>query len=147
NGEGSTAGTLFKVQPDGSGFTVLKLFKADSMDGANPFGVVLTGSVLYGTTLYGGISNNGTIYKINTDGTGYTVLKRFAGSDGANPAFATLILSGSVLHGATLYGGSSGYGTVFKMNTDGTGYSVLKNFTGGNDGRYPNSALTLSEGV
>src|SRR6266487_4355947 len=56
NGEGSTAGTVFKVQPDGSGFTVLKLFTADSMDGANPFGVVLTGSVLYGTTLSGGTS-------------------------------------------------------------------------------------------
>ena len=37
NGEGSTAGTLFKVQPDGSGFTVLKLFINNSMDGANPF--------------------------------------------------------------------------------------------------------------
>src|SRR6266487_5433298 len=118
NGEGSTAGTLFKVQPDGSGFTVLKLFTADSMDGANPFEIVLAGNMLYGTTAYGGISNNGTIYKINTDGTGYTVLKHFSGSDGATPFFAGLTLSGSVLYGATFYGGSANYGTVFRLNTD-----------------------------
>src|SRR5438874_2049848 len=99
NGEGSTAGTVFKVQPNGSGFTVLKLFTADSLDGATLFQIVLAGNVLYGTTLNGGISNNGTVFKLNTDGTGYTVLKRFAGSDGANPAFAGLTLSGSVLYG------------------------------------------------
>src|SRR5205814_4563718 len=92
--------------------------------------------------------NNGTIYKINTDGTGYTVLKHFSGSDGATPFFAGLTLSGSVLYGATYYGGSANYGTVFRLNTDGTGYTVLKSFTGGaNDGRYPNTALTLSGGM
>src|SRR5205814_529392 len=92
--------------------------------------------------------NNGTIYKINTDGTGYTVLKHFSGSDGATPFFAGLTLSGSVLYGATYYGGSANYGTVFRLNTDGSGYTVLKSFTGGvGDGRYPNTMLTLANGV
>ena len=45
-------------------------------------------------------------------------------------------LSGSTLYGTTTDGGSSGDGTVFKVNTDGTGYTVLKNFTG-SDGAYP----------
>ena len=34
------------------------------------------------------------------------------GSDGANP-FAGLILSGSTLYGTAVFGGSSGYGTLF----------------------------------
>src|SRR5262245_3502193 len=34
-GEGSIAGTVFKMQPDGSGFTVLKFF-TNSTEGADP---------------------------------------------------------------------------------------------------------------
>src|SRR5262245_36130557 len=75
-GEGSVAGTLFKMQPDGSGFTVLKWF-TNWMDEASPIGsLTLSGSTLYGTTEdpeYG----QGTVFKVNTDGTGYTVLKRY----------------------------------------------------------------------
>jgi uncharacterized repeat protein (TIGR03803 family) len=55
---------------------------------------------------------------MNTDGTGYTVLKSFTNNDGPN---AGLILSGGTLYGTTYMGGSSGDGTVFKMNTNGTG--------------------------
>jgi uncharacterized repeat protein (TIGR03803 family) len=144
-GEGPVAGTVFKVQPDGSGFTVLKMF-TNSIEGANPYaGLTLSGSVLYGTTALGGSLNYGTVFKVNTDGTGYTVLKNFTGSDGANPVYAALVVSGSLLYGTTYYGGSSNSGTLFKVNTDGTGYLVLRSFAGGtNDGANPNVALTLS---
>src|SRR5258708_36487135 len=84
-GEASVAGTVFKMQPDGSGFTVLKWF-TNSIEGTNPYpGLAVSGSVLYGTTAHGGISNYGTVFKVSTDGTGYNVLKHFSGSDGANP--------------------------------------------------------------
>jgi len=53
---------------------------------------VLSGSTLYGTTYYGGSSDKGTVYKVNTDGTGYTVLKHFSYSDVAHP-YAGLVLS------------------------------------------------------
>src|SRR5262249_31765646 len=129
NGEATVAGTVFKIQPDGSGFTVLKRF-TNSMDGTNPIaGLALSGSALYGTTSQGGSSNFGTVFKLTTDGTGYTVLKHFASSDGANPLYASLTSSGSALYGVTYYGGSSRNGTVFKVNTDGTGFSNLHSFT------------------
>ena len=84
-GEGNVYGTVFELQPDGSGFTVLKWF-TNSAEGANPrAGLTLTGSTLYGTSDAGGNSGSGTVFKLNTDGTGYTVLKHFTGSDGANP--------------------------------------------------------------
>jgi uncharacterized repeat protein (TIGR03803 family) len=146
NGEGVVAGTVFKVQADGSGFTVLKWF-TNSVEGANPVaGLVLSDDVLYGTTSVGGMSNLGTVFKINTDGSGYKMLKSFAGSDGANPYYARINLSGAVLFGATYHGGSWNLGTVFKLNTDGTGYTVLKDFTG-SDGAGPNAELTLSGSV
>src|SRR2546422_10149879 len=49
-------------------------------------------------------------------------------SDGANPA-AELILSGNALYGTSVGGGSSGNGTVLAINTDGTGFTTLYNFT------------------
>src|SRR5439155_18742813 len=104
-------------------------------------------------TLLGGSSSNGTVFQMNTDGTGYTVLKHFSAttvapsgtstnSDGANP-HAGLTLSGSTLYGTTSGGGSSGYGTVFQVNTAGTAYKVLKHFTV-SDGKFLEAGLTLS---
>src|ERR1039458_1896331 len=63
----------------------------------------------------------------------FTTLHTFTGgSDGANP-YAGLILSGNTLYGAALLGGGSDYGTVFKVNTDGTGFRLLESFNGAYD--------------
>ena len=145
NGGGpSNGGTVFSINTDGTGYTVLHDFKG-SPDGASPMAeLTLSGSTLYGTTDLGGSSNSGTVFKLNPDGTGYTVLHNFAGaSDGAYPN-GGLTLWGSTLYGATFHGGSSGYGTLFKLNTDGTGYAVVKSFTGPPDGAYPLGGLILS---
>ena len=56
-----------------------------------PGDLALAGSTLYGATSHGGSSyrstnrGNGVVFKINTDGSGYTVLKNFTGSDGVEP--------------------------------------------------------------
>lgn len=135
------AGTVFKLNTDGTGYTVLKDFRSvagDSPDGREPMaGLVLSGNTLYGTAAHGGTWGYGTVFKLDTNGTGFTVLKRFTGSDGANP-FAALVLSGSTLYGTTYMGG---WGTVFKLNTDGTGFTVLKYL---NDGMWPRGELLLS---
>src|ERR1019366_10459933 len=74
----------------------------------------------------------------------------FTNSDGTYP-HAGLILAGNTLYGTAEYGGSSGHGTVFAVNTDGTGFTNLHSFkawdlyTGTNsDGGYPQAALILS---
>ena len=123
-------------------FTVLKHFAGS--DGANPLArLTLSGGTLYGTTYQGGNSSGGTVFKVNTDSTGYTVLKKFAYSEGVDPR-AGLTVSGSTLYGAAYSGGSSGSGSVFKINLDGTGFTVLKNFAASPDGIYPAGELTLS---
>ena len=136
-------GTIFKINTNGTGFTVLKYF-TNSPDGAEPEGgLTLFGSTLYGTTGSGGTGTSGTIFKLNTDGTGFTILKNFTNNpDGAGP-ICDLVLSGNSLFGTTSYGTSSGCGTVFQVNTDGTSFKVftnLSNTTGGN----PESGLVLS---
>ena len=67
-----------------------------------------------------------------TDGSGFSLLHTFAGgigssTDGGYP-FGSLIQSGSTLYGTTAWGGSSDAGTVFKVATDGTGFSIVHSF-------------------
>ena len=63
------------------------------------------------------------------------ILHNFTGgaADGNYPTSA-LTLSGSLLFGVTSYagpyGGTSDSGTIFKTNTDGTGFSIVHSFTG-----------------
>src|SRR5258708_3684804 len=117
-------------------FTTLHSFSAypnyTNTDGANPNGFVLSESILYGTAAHGGSSLGGTIFRVNTDGTGVTNLHSFTGSDGINPD-ASLVVWGNTLYGTAIGGGGSGNGTVFALNTDGTGFTNLHGFTGLSD--------------
>ncbi|MGA2029813.1 MAG: choice-of-anchor tandem repeat GloVer-containing protein, partial [Verrucomicrobiota bacterium] len=114
-------------------------------------GLILSGNTLYGTTDGGGTNYNGTVFAVNTDGTGFTNLHNFTGGDGAE-AVGSLILSGNTLYGTASTGGSSGNGTVFAINTDGTGFTNLYSFTAtsypdftNSDGAYPKAGLILSD--
>jgi len=107
----------------------LHSFTNSSGDGSGPYaGLVLSGNTLYGTTVSGGTSGNGTLFKVNVDGTGYALLHSFNYSAGANP-YAGLIAAGNTLYGTTRLGGSSGYGTVFAISTNGTGFTNLHKFS------------------
>jgi uncharacterized repeat protein (TIGR03803 family) len=140
-------GTVFKLNPDGSGYTVLHHFSGLSGDGADPLAAVIEGSdgALYGTTAVGGSGGNGTVFKINKDGSGYMVLHSFGVGDGQTPFGALLQASDGVLYGTTFLGGSSGNGTAFKMNLGGSGYAIIRNFAGGTDVSSPQAALV--EGI
>src|SRR5215471_17116403 len=110
----------------GQTFTLLK--KLDASGNGTSAGLVSSGSTLYGTTSYGS-TTAGTAFKINTDGAGYGVVYNFTNSpDGAGPS-GGLALVGGILYGTTTGGGTAGSGTVFKMSTNGTDYSVLWNFS------------------
>jgi uncharacterized repeat protein (TIGR03803 family) len=161
-------GTVFAVSTNVSDFTTLHSFSTlastnasgvhTNSDGASPeAGLILSGNTLYGTTAQGGSSGNGTTYAINIDGTGFTnlhsftALQRGTNSDGSVP-LAGLILSGNTLYGTAEWGGSSGFGTVFAVNTNGTGFTTLHSFTAtsgptpgtNSDGAYPWAGLILS---
>ena len=124
----------------------MREFAGDPGDGENPYGdLTLDGTTLYGMTLTGGANDEGVIFKINTDGTGYTHLREFAGTpgDGGIP-YGDLTLNGTTLYGMTYSGGANNEGVIFKMNTDGTGYTHLREFAGNpGDGENPSGSLTL----
>ena len=119
-------------------------------------GLILAGNILYGTAANGGSSGNGTVFAVNTNGTGFTNLHSFSAavanglgiytnSDGGSP-LAGLILSGNTLYGTAYQGGPyANYGTVFAVNTDRTGFTNLHSFAGSpSDGSEPYAGLILS---
>ena len=121
NGGFYGSGTVFAINTDGTNFTNLHNFARSAWvpvlsggqaftnsDGAMPFGqLILSGNALYGATSRGGTNGNGTVFKVNMDGTGFTNLHIFTAgdknsisvytnSDGAIPQTG-LILSGGTL--------------------------------------------------
>lgn len=156
NGGTGGSGNIFSLQTDGTAFTVLTNFPPalllTNSIGAHPYGgLIVSGGVLYGTTQEGGLNGNGTVFQLNTNGTGLAVLKTFSAipfggsmnSDGAMPD-GTLVLAGGVLYGTTVNGGTSGNGTLFALNLATTNFTVYHQFTGGNDGASPHGGLALS---
>src|SRR5580698_5017551 len=96
---------------------VLQIFLV-STGGDGPYdGLLLSGNTLYGTTAFG----DGTVFAINTDGSGFTNLY-FLGEPNAY-----LISSGNSLYGTTVIG------TIFSLNTNGLDFSNLYTFTAVSD--------------
>ena len=140
----SNTGVIYKIATDGSGYAILHFFTLSPTDGNTPFGsVIANGSVLYGMTTGGGAAFAGTVFRMNTDGSDFTILHSFVGgpTDGNDP-LGELLLSGNELYGMTYRGGSANDGTIFSIGIDGSNYDLLHSFTGGpNDGANPASDL------
>ncbi len=134
-------------------YTVLHKFTGGA-DGGNPVARLLRDKSgnLYGTTVFGGAFNYGTVFKLDPSGK-ETVLHSFAGGDGMWPLGPLLMDQAANLYGTTTVGGTPeggncrfGCGTVFKIDPAGK-YTVLYAFTGGADGGDPETSLILdSEG-
>ncbi|MBP9689174.1 MAG: T9SS type A sorting domain-containing protein [Bacteroidia bacterium] len=136
-------GTIFKTRHDGTGYTTLVSFNG-AANGSYPYGyLIMVDSFLYGMTYAGGISDDGTIFKVKKDGTGFAKLHNFAGaSNGKNP-IGGLVFNGTYLFGMTYYGGATDNGTLFKILPNGTGFSKLVDFGGMVDGRNPEGSLIM----
>jgi uncharacterized repeat protein (TIGR03803 family) len=135
SGGTSGRGTVFKISPSGTE-TVVYSFPTGSSE---PYTGVIQGSDgnLYGTTGANGASDDGTVFKITAGGT-ETVLHTFpkTGTDGQIPYAGLIEGSDGNFYGTTYFGGSNGFGTVFKVTPSGT-ETVLYSFAGGTDGEHP----------
>lgn len=148
----NTTGTVYRLAPDGTGFTVLYRFQnytasngagdPINADGSNPESELIEGSdgYLYGVARAGGPNGNGTVFKLGKDGTGFTVLHAFAATtsatgvtpptnaDGIGPAGPLVEAPDGYFYGTTARGGTTGYGTIFRVRFDGTGFGVVRTF-------------------
>jgi uncharacterized repeat protein (TIGR03803 family) len=153
-------GSVFELSPASGGRwteTVLYRF-TDGSDGAVPeTGLIFdaTGN-LYGTTIHGGSSGDGTVFQLTaptTHGSAWTlnVLHSFIGhTDGKYPLGSLIFDKAGNLYGPTLFGGRFGGGTVFQLAAPAAPggvwiLNVLHSFKGGNDGIDPVGALMLDK--
>ena len=130
-GGSSKYGVVFSFDISTSNYQVLHDFMGGPTDGATTDHgyVVQSGNCLYGMTTYGGPSNNGVIFKLTTNGQTFPPLHLFGATrnDGKEP-YGSLLLVGNQLYGTTAKGGDYNLGTVFVINTDGSGYARLHSF-------------------
>jgi len=129
NGQG--CGVVFRLTPSGT-LTTLYAFQGGLTDGAEA-AYVIQGSDgnLYGNTVYGGSSDNGTVFQLTLGGV-ETVLHSFAGqNDGAIPFAPITQHANGFLYGTTQYGGTYSNGTVFGISPSVAGnYAMLHAFAG-----------------
>jgi uncharacterized repeat protein (TIGR03803 family) len=132
------AGTVFSMAPDGGGQKLLHDFSVT--DGMVPIGGLISdGSRLYGMTQFGGQGGSvfyygyggGTIFALDRDGSNFQTLHEFSSTEGYLP-LGGLAGDGDRLYGTTVTGGNARTtaGTIFTLNTDGTGYTTLYSFDG-----------------
>ncbi len=101
----------------------------------------------WGTTSGGGTGNSGTVFKIDPGrGTETLVYQFTGGNDGGVPA-APLIAVDGVLYGTTAGGGTSGSGTVFRIDPATGAETVLYSFPATDEGAAPTSALLAYDGL
>ena len=106
-------------------------------DGSNSYGGLIADAEgnLYGTTAWGGSSycesglGCGTVFKLDRAGKETVVYSFTGGTDGATPYAGLIRDAEGNLYGTTAYGGSSNYGTVFRLDATGK-QTVLHSFNG-----------------
>jgi uncharacterized repeat protein (TIGR03803 family) len=151
-------GSIFSIDTNGGNFNTLYTFTdpANGSIGQPNGGLIISDGTLYGTMWQGGISNQGTIFSLNTNGT-FALLHQFAQrTDGQNPLGRLAMANGTLFGTARNYGtnGVSG-GTVFSISTNGQNFTVLHYFLKGTnlvdgsslDGFTPDAGLFVNSNM
>jgi uncharacterized repeat protein (TIGR03803 family) len=140
-GGANSEGVVYKISSTGA-YSAIYSFcaKASCADGSTPESALILGSDgnFYGTTLYGGANNYGTVFKISPAGS-LTTTYKFTNSAGYYPCGRLLQASDGNFYGTTFGGGANSLGTIFKLTSTGTLTTLHSfNFT---DGTTPCSGL------
>ena len=128
-------GTAFKVDSAGNQ-TVLHSFGSGTDGGGLFAGLTPVGATFYGTTVGGGAHGFGTVFELDKSGQETVVYSFKGGADGDGPFAGVISDRAGNFYGTTDSGGTTSYGTVFKLDSSGN-ETVLHTFTGVADGAYP----------
>ena len=153
-------GVVFKLTRGSGGWTesVLHAFTGGD-DGSFPQGDLLFDQAgnLYGTTMQGGVSGLGTVFKLTPHAGGWTETTLYgftSGNDGSTPMAGVTSDSSNVLYGTAGAGGSGSAGVVFQLNPfptiqrtalAGWEETPIFSFTGGSGGIGPSTGLVFDQ--
>jgi uncharacterized repeat protein (TIGR03803 family) len=122
---GRSDGTAFKLSLGGKLTTLYKFCSVGNcLDGAFPHAALVQGSDgnFYGTTVLGGDSFSGTVFKIASGAltTLYSFCAQSSCTDGSKPYAGLVQGTDGNFYGTTYGGGTGSAGTVFKITPTGT---------------------------
>jgi uncharacterized repeat protein (TIGR03803 family) len=135
-------GMVFSVSPSQSGFTARGVF--DGTNGYLPEGGVVMDAHgnLYGTTVEGGVYNDGVVFEIPAGSSTIIDLASFSGANGAWPSSGVTIDSAGNLFGTTQLGGTNNDGVVFELASGSGTITPLASFNVSN-GQSPDTRLVM----
>lgn len=142
------SGIAFRMSLSGAE-TLLYSFGSSATDPGQPLAMMQdTDGNFYGIGLSGGVSGNGSVFKMTTSGT-ESLLHSFPTNSGIpflNPSGSGLLQAadGSI-YGTTYQGGVDNKGTVFQVTPDGH-QNILHSFSGKPDGDSPGALVQDSSG-
>jgi len=137
---GMPTGTVYRFDPSNGQTSVLHTFDG-AAGGGSPSQGLIEGSdgLLYGAA-YNGANSLGTLYRIEKAGSNFTTIHTFANAAGGGPDSAPMEASDGKLYGIVGTGNPFLYGGIYSINRNGTGYGLVRAFTG-------TTGPTLGKGV
>ncbi len=140
-------GNLFRMNLNGSAFTILHEFSGGNNDGWKPWsGLAFLEDRLFGSTVYGGPHGEagGVIYEMKLDGSRFGVMHAFGDPGDGFGGSTAPIRVGDTLYGLTRWGGN-GTGSIYSHNLTTEDYTQLYRFApNGSDGSTPLGTLTAA---
>jgi uncharacterized repeat protein (TIGR03803 family) len=141
-GGANNQGTVFEIAAGSNTITTLASFDSTNGSGPGLGAITLDGSGnLYGTTKFGGASNNGTVFEVAAGSNAITTLADFNASNGSRPNQGLLLDANGNLFGTT-FSSAVGGGTVFEIMAGSNTLNTLVTFDGTN-GNGPESGLAM----
>ena len=130
---GLSPGAIYELMPSADSWTIdiLWSFPIIGDDGNNPNGGVILDRAgnIFGTTIFGGQANYGTVFELQRTGFGWshTTLHSFNYDDGLLPQAGLVADAAGNFYGAAFGGGQLGGGVIFEMTpfTGGWTFNVL----------------------
>ncbi len=137
NGGAEQNGTVWSLNTSSDVFS--KLHDFDSrQNGTGPDSVLAVNEdFIFGTTLGGGLHDEGTIWSINKSSGAHSVLHELKSEiDGEVPR-GRVILVGDILYGTAEVGGENNAGTIWSLDTRNERFMKLHSFSKNIDGEFP----------
>ena len=145
SGEG--CGSIFQLNLATLQFTTLHNFTGapDGSDMESPMVLDWQGN-LYGSTNSGGANGAGVLFKVDGSGNYSTIYSFTSAQTNSWAVEVTALDAQGNFYGTTRGGGTTGNGSVFKLNPTTSTFTVLYSFTGGTDGDSPRDLFRDAKG-
>lgn len=136
-------GTIFSYNLKSGAFSQLMQFPQNEDLGTDPLLSVAVGNKLYGVALSGGANGAGAVFDFDTSDNSFHLLHSFQFTGPFFGVGKSLVTDGAALYGTIDNTGDYNEGAIYRINLDGSGYTIIHSFGGPGDASSPIGSLVL----